>query len=580
MSECLANSMDEHQLSAASKEAEKEQNSLSEEEKGGLEQESVDLATAVDGVDSANALMLELDDPDDATPIASRSVALEDSGVIPFSRAAGTNGVTPLSLVEENGNVAQRNPYKHVLSFSDHENHPSVGTMLRHFRQEQGKSIQDIAQSLCARATTIADIENDKLNYRNCMNFASNIIRRYAEELGFMPDLLVDMYQQAVLRNDPITESDKRDSSENKGSGVKKWLFGLVGLLVIAGGVCYYFFGQKETSSEELIMSTNGSQNLEPLDDAFSITPVDNNVIAAANKGEIIELGHISDESVAAANAAAAATTAATAAAAGATAGNTNSPSNALGNDKASAVVIETDGNPFLEGSKVNTSEKVVATEPKEAPAALTPVLSLPQEVPTSDGQGLLRANVDHGALLTDTSVNAQAKVNTSAQDSLADKKKVDQQLKVAAEQMQALQAQSGAASANDAIAAKDNVSPVSPVSPVDAKVTANNEVAPAGLDNKLKNISSRVKIVNRDALGSLNRVNITVNSNVSLRVLDGSKKVLAQGSFKKGDTITATGIPPLTVQTSNTRALEISYSGGQLRMPREQQVQFELPMR
>ena len=108
----------------------------------------------------------------------------------------------------------------------------------------------------------------------------------------------------------------------------------------------------------------------------------------------------------------------------------------------------------------------------------------------------------------------------------------------------------------------------------------AETETPAPELNAKLKNVSSRVKIVNRDALGSLNRVSIEVTGPVAIKVMDSNNKVLASGSYKSGDRVSATGIPPLTVQVSDTQAVRISYSGGKLEMPKDQQVQFELPMR
>lgn len=608
MAEVLANSM----------EAEKETSSLSQEEASEKstsaldspedlrveEQESAAQATTdldedtdVDADADVDAQELDdsddpddLDDPDEPMQIASRSVALEDSGVIPMGPALqGKNGATALSVLEENGAVAQRNPYKSasMLSAQGDGQQPSVGYMLSYFRKQSGQTIQDVAKQLCVRPTTIADIEADKLNYRTCMEFTSNVIQRYANHIDLKPDLMVEMYLQQVLKNDPDIDSDSQAGNKNKGAQRKKLLLGLLGLLAVAGGA-YYWLALREPSHEELVASTNGSENLEPLDSAFSLTPIDNNVVASSNSNEIIDLGHISDDTVAAAQAANAAKASANAAQA-ANAANATGVVVGAGQDNAPQVVIETDGNPFLADNNVNTTEKTVGANEKKAESpkvAETPVLSLPREVPTRDGKGVLGANIDQGPTLVDGPINANNKTNTSAQDSRANKNKVDQQLKTASEQMQALQNQSNAATANDTLAAKvakDNAA--ANAAKANSSAAANNEAAesaakPIALDNKLKNISSRVKIVNRDALGSLNRVNITVNSEVSLRVLDSNKKVLVQGAYKKGDTVTATGIPPLTVQASNTRALEISYSGGQLRMPREQQVQFELPMR
>ena len=135
----------------------------------------------------------------------------------------------------------------------------------------------------------------------------------------------------------------------------------------------------------------------------------------------------------------------------------------------------------------------------------------------------------------------------------------------VEAKSQQDAAAAADAAATNEATAAND---------------AAETETPAPELNAKLKNVSSSVKIVNRDALGSLNRVSIEVTGPVAIKVMDSNKKVLASGSYKSGDRVSATGIPPLTVQVSDTQAVRISYSGGKLAMPKDQQVQFELPMR
>ena len=86
--------------------------------------------------------------------------------------------------------------------------------------------------------------------------------------------------------------------------------------------------------------------------------------------------------------------------------------------------------------------------------------------------------------------------------------------------------------------------------------------------------------MVNRDGLASLNRAVIQVKRDVALRVLDSSNRVLASGTYKAGDRVAVTGIPPIKVQLSDTDAVSVSYMGGSINMPKSQQVQFELPMR
>ena len=208
-------------------------------------------------------------------------------------------------------------------------------------------------------------------------------------------------------------------------------------------------------------------------------------------------------------------------------------------------------------------------------PASST--LSLPQDaVPTNDGNDLLGANVDQGPALVDSPVTTapNAVSDTAPEAALS----IEEQARLAAERVKAAQQgnepviSSNEPTADAAVEAKAQQ---------DADDAAAETETPAPeLNAKLKNVSSRVKVVNREGLGSLNRVSIDVTGPVAIKVMDSNNKVLASGTYKSGDRVSATGIPPLTVQVSDTQAVSISYKGGKLEMPKDQQVQFELPMR
>ena len=112
------------------------------------------------------------------------------------------------------------------------------------------------------------------------------------------------------------------------------------------------------------------------------------------------------------------------------------------------------------------------------------------------------------------------------------------------------------------------------------AEAKAKEAAKEVELSGKLKNISSSVRVVNRDGLASLNRAEISVTKRVALKVVDSSGKVLASGTYDNGDRVKVTGIPPINVQISSTDAVKISYMGGRISMPAGKQVKFDLPMR
>ena len=77
-----------------------------------------------------------------------------------------------------------------------------------------------------------------------------------------------------------------------------------------------------------------------------------------------------------------------------------------------------------------------------------------------------------------------------------------------------------------------------------------------------------------------MNEVSVRCSGAVALRITDSRNKVLRAGQFRAGDTIRVTGIPPIRVAASDTSRISITYMGGQVRVPRQQQGSFVLPTR
>lgn len=499
------------------------------------------------------------------TPLASRSVALEDSGVVAKAQNAideaaaeshilySVDQISPEGLDSFNG----ENPYVSPVRTTDQlEDLKTVGEILRYHRQRVGLSLNEVANKLRVRPATISDIENNKLNDLTYSSFASNVIARYAIVLHLDHKSLVELYESTLDKGIAI-EHEKRDAQKirqrRNRNLARLCVFGIL-VLAVGGGLWSFMGTDSELSSGEigeLKASVHGSQDLEQLDPSMPL--VTSNDPKAS--GSLV----LSDSK------------------------------------QQPAVVLEAESNqnaPEVQVVDLNTAratqqEQVLQAEADAArlaqlqeqqgqnPASST--LSLPQDaVPTHDGNDLLGANVDQGPALVDSPVTTapNAVSDTAPEAALS----IEEQARLAAERVKAAQQgnepviSSNEPTADAAVEAKAQQ---------DADDAAAETETPAPeLNAKLKNVSSRVKIVNRDALGSLNRVSIEVTGPVAIKVMDSNNKVLASGSYKSGDRVSATGIPPLTVQVSDTQAVRISYSGGKLEMPKDQQVQFELPMR
>ncbi|MCR5084370.1 MAG: DUF4115 domain-containing protein, partial [Succinivibrionaceae bacterium] len=90
--------------------------------------------------------------------------------------------------------------------------------------------------------------------------------------------------------------------------------------------------------------------------------------------------------------------------------------------------------------------------------------------------------------------------------------------------------------------------------------------------------VSRQVRIVNRQGLAALNSVEIRFKGAVALRITDHKGKILKDGTFKKGDHLKVSGIPPFTVSTSDGTLIGISYQGGEVVVPKRKQIRFALP--
>ena len=99
-------------------------------------------------------------------------------------------------------------------------------------------------------------------------------------------------------------------------------------------------------------------------------------------------------------------------------------------------------------------------------------------------------------------------------------------------------------------------------------------------LSSNLKDISDKARLANRQGLASMNSASIAIKAPVTLIVKDSRGKVLATGSYVKGDKVNVSGIPPLEISLSDTKAVSVSYMGGSVSVPDAKQVKYKLPDR
>lgn len=171
-----------------------------------------------------------------------------------------------------------------------------------------------------------------------------------------------------------------------------------------------------------------------------------------------------------------------------------------------------------------------------------------------------------------DSQVGVSNKANESKSAELA---KVEQDSKNV--KAQDSKQESSLAEANKATEAKQDAdSKQEAESKQDAKADATILV----LNNKLTNISDKVKIVDRkNSIPSLNNLEIDIIKDVALEI-KGSGKSIRSGVFKAGDNLKLTSIPPFEISVADTTAIRIKYLDGIVQIPNSKQVTFKLPER
>ena len=115
----------------------------------------------------------------------------------------------------------------------------TAGQVLRYHRQRMGLSIKQVADQLKARATTIADIEADRLNAPSVVKMVSRQVSSYAILLNLDAEEVVRLYRQNIKENVTIEHVEVRPKSDGRMNRI--WL--LVVLMILVATAGYFVFG-------------------------------------------------------------------------------------------------------------------------------------------------------------------------------------------------------------------------------------------------------------------------------------------------------------------------------------------------
>lgn len=115
----------------------------------------------------------------------------------------------------------------------------TAGQVLRYHRQRMGLSIKQVADQLKARATTIADIEADRLNAPSVVKMVSRQVSSYAILLNLDAEEVVRLYRQNIKESVTIEHVEVRPKSDGRMNRI--WL--LVVLMILVATAGYFVFG-------------------------------------------------------------------------------------------------------------------------------------------------------------------------------------------------------------------------------------------------------------------------------------------------------------------------------------------------
>lgn len=409
-------------------------------------------------------------------------------------------------------------PYNNVdYSNVSLENINTVSGILRYHRQRMGLTIQEVASAIQARVCTVADIEHDRLNNSSCAGFAKPFIGRYAKLVNLDSEQICAMYLRGISETVAI-DHEKSEGKVDK-QMARNWLLLVIMILVATAG--YFVFSATERKSTQ----KNNEGTIVTQEATINAPYTSSEPLVSANSNEPVI---IEDPD------------------------NKNAP-------EVKVVSPNT--------AKANAQAKALAESSSEHEANKDMVGSLEKpsflQLP-SDALNEVKPAIKASSSLLADQVETKATMNMSnkAENNKSFNLPVTNQ--------------------NEPLA-KDQGSKVDaikePKEEASLKQELNNEEK-VELKAKLKDISSKVKLVDREGLASLNSAEIRVLKKVALKVIDSQKKVLASGVYDAPNTIKVTGIPPLVVELSDTQAVKISYQNGKVTMPKDKQVKLELPMR
>ena len=437
-----------------------------------------------------------------------------------------------------------------VPSLSDDEVPNLPGAILKHAREMLGLSQREIALRLKLRVNTISDIEHDRLTQPTAAPFARGYIADYARLVNIDPKAVVDLYNHNVLEAAEMAKNQSKVAAKKRAAALT------------AEPKVEMTEEAKEASAE----SASPSQEIPAINAV-------NNDEGKSNKGMLVKLGAVllallliiaavwlfmSDDAKQSGTSGTVTVNESIA-----TEQDNNASSGELIIDDASSeTATAEDGYQDLLNAPAEDPFADKASV-KENPAEELLISSSPAADKSSPAETSGKTSNDMELVVAPSPSKADDAAKAAKEEALKAKQAAEEKLK---QEQAKLKREAEEKLKQEALKKEE-----------EAKAAAAQ--APK-LSGNLRDISSSAKLRGREGLASLNNVSVRVKAPVSLKITDSRGKVLVSGSYKTGDRVSATGIPPLKVSVTDTSSVTVNYMGGTIAVPAAKQASFTLPNR
>jgi cytoskeletal protein RodZ len=133
----------------------------------------------------------------------------------------------------------------------------SVGELLKHEREAQGKTVEDVAKATKMSTLIIEALEADHFSVLPAPVYVKGHLRTYARYLGLNEDAIVDKYLRFTqqLEHEELDEWDavELELHEEKQRIGRRWVWGAVGVaIVVIAFVAWYLSTRRGSETEEV----------------------------------------------------------------------------------------------------------------------------------------------------------------------------------------------------------------------------------------------------------------------------------------------------------------------------------------